>query len=271
MIFLLLISILITLIILALSFNIHRWLWSNSVFTWCRARFLRTCSLFSTHSNDIATSRHIATHQVVVLWNQTKWVRRRTSMTIMMNSIFRYNSINTLSVGTCRSFLSGSRPQTLTVRALTRSKTSLTSLVLLSGLLLTWPRFSTCYNLSTLTLHTSQPLERIHFILKSCGSHGSTRFEDSQLLLVKYLTVCKSLILLLAKMRWSHYLLRHHKIILLRSIHAFRALHALDASHPEGGSWPAYSTDITDSTRCVLIYASWPILIFIWNLWTISF
>ena len=87
---------LVLLIVLTLPFNVHRALWSDSIFRRCWWRFLTTCTLFS-------TSHHVwrwAAYQIVVLLDQTKRIWWRTSM--MLVSTFW---IQTICIRTSRSFL----------------------------------------------------------------------------------------------------------------------------------------------------------------------
>jgi hypothetical protein len=81
------------------------------------------------------------------------------------------------------------------------------------------------------------------------------------------LTVGEALVLTASKVWGAHYLLRHHEVILLWSIHAFAAIHA---SHAELRSTATNRTDIADSTG-IFIYTSWPILVFAWNFRTVAF
>lgn len=65
----------------------------------------------------------------------------------------------------------------------------------------------------------------------------------------------------------AHYLLGHHEVILLWSIHAFAAVHA---SHAKLRSAATNCPYIADSTR-IFIYTSWPILVFAWNFRAVAF
>ena len=270
MVFLLLICILVSLITLSLSFDVHRRLRSNSIFTWSWAWLLRTSSLLAADSDYVTVSWNITAHEVVVLRHKAKWVWRWASVPVVMTT-FRHSSVLALSVWTGWSFLSSSGSKTLTVCALTWPKTALSSFVLFACLLLGGTWFSTSNYLATLALHAAEALEWIHFVFKSCCSDRSTRFKHTELLLVKDLAVRKSLVLLLTEMRGAHYLLRHHEVVLLGPIHSFRAVHALNASHTKGRTWTTYSTDVSDSARSVFVNTSRSILIFVWNFWAVSF
>lgn len=270
MVFLLLICILVSLITLSLSLDVHRRLRSNSIFTWSRAWLLRTSSLLAADSDYVAVSWDITSHEVVVLRHEAKRVWRRTSVPVVM-ATFRHASVLALGVWTSWSFLSSSRSETLTGCALTWPKTALSSLVLLACLLLGGTWFSTCNYLAALALHAAEPLERIHFVFKCCCSDRSTRFKDTQLLLVEDLAVRKSLVLLLTKMRGAHHLLRHHQVVLLGPIHSFWAVHALNASHTKGWPRTTHSSDVPDPARGVFVNTSRSILILVWHFWAVSF
>jgi len=121
--------------------------------------------------------------------------------------------------------------------------------------------------LPTLALHRAKTLKWIHLIFKSRGSHRSSTFENAQLLLIKNLTVGEALVLAASKVRGAHYLLGHHEVILLRSIHAFAAVHA---PHAKLRSTATNCPYIAGSAR-IFIYTSRPILLFAWNFRTVAF
>lgn len=133
----------------------------------------------------------------------------------------------------------------------------------------TW---SSCFShhLSSLTWHLVHPLERIHFILKSCSSHWSAWLKNTKLLLIKNLWICKSLVSLrITQMGWSHYLLWHHKIVLLRSVHSFWTL---NTSHTILSRLSTHSTNISNPriTSTILFNLSRSVTIFVWNFRAIS-
>lgn len=126
-------------------------------------------------------------------------------------------------------------------------------------------------HLSILAWHWVHSLKWIHFIFKCSSSYRSTRFKYTKLLLIEYLRICKSLIpSSISKMRCPHNLLRHHKIILLRSVHSFWAL---NASHTIWCWLSTYCSNITYPSilSTVLFDSSRSVSIFIWHFWAISF
>lgn len=80
-------------------------------------------------------------------------------------------------------------------------------------------------------LSSSEDLSAVHvtsdssetFDVECCGSDWATALENSQLLLVQDLRVCKVLSGL-SKVGAAYDLLRHHEVVVLRSVHTFRAL-----------------------------------------------
>ena len=190
-------------------------------------------------------------------------------MAVMMCSIFWVSvwSVCSLSVGAGWSLLSGARAETAVARRLAGAKAALTSFVLFHGSTTRTWLASAGYDLPTLALHRAKTLKWIHLIFKSCGSHRSSTFEDAQLLLIKNLTVGEALVLAASKVWGAHYLLGHHEVILLRSIHAFAAVHA---SHAKLRSTATNCPYIAGSAR-IFIYTSWPILVFAWNFRTVAF
>ena len=190
-------------------------------------------------------------------------------MAVMMCSIFRVSvcSVCSLSVGASWSLLSGARAKTAVARRLAGAKAALTSFVLFHGSTTRTWLASAGYDLATLALHRAKTLKWIHLIFKSCGSHRSSTFEDAQLLLIKNLTVGEALVLAASKVWGAHYLLGHHEVILLRSIHAFAAVHA---SHAKLRSAATNCPYVAGSAR-IFIDTSWPILVFAWNFRTVAF
>lgn len=190
-------------------------------------------------------------------------------MAIMMCSIFgvSISSVYSLGVWAGWSLLSCSWAKTAVTCGLGGAKAALTSFVLFhSSTSRTWLP-SASYDLPTLALHRAKSLKWIHLVFKSRGSHRSTALENSQLLLIKNLTVGEALVLTASKMRGAHYLLRHHEVILLWSVHAFAAVHT---SHAELRS-AAANGPYTAGSACIFIYASWPILVLAGNFRTVAF
>lgn len=190
-----------------------------------------------------------------------------------------------MCVGACRTFLCCSWSQTISLSS-TWSQTSLTSFVIFLSIISRWSLkiiiqyFSSSQYLNLWLIC----LKLIVLIIKCSSSYRTSWLEKSKLLLVKNLRICKTLICWnIAQIRRSHNLLRHHKIISLRSINAFLTLNSSDSKRLLNSSnWylsnRTNSTDchwhiwrLLNSLGCKLFETSWPILIFIWNFRTISF
>ena len=150
-------------------------------------------------------ARHVSTEQIVVLLGQTEGVGRGAVDVVCI--LLSY----ALSIGTSRSFLSGAWSQTVVIIVvLARTKTSLASLVALgSALTLT----TASHGLSTAhdVAGGLDCVVLLHLVVKGCGSAWTAALEDTKLLLVQDLGVCKALVCIgLAEVRGAHNLLRHH-------------------------------------------------------------
>lgn len=103
--------------LLLLALDVHRRVRSDAVLRWSWRWLWTVCALL-THHLCLQAAR--ATNQVVVLLKQTERVRRWPIHTLVQQ---------TLSVGTCRSFLSCSRSQPWCWTSACWSKTALPTLV----------------------------------------------------------------------------------------------------------------------------------------------
>jgi len=177
MITLILISVWSSLVVLSLTFNVYRWLGSNSIFSRSRAWFGRATSLLRYHLSLIIAVLLIfvyaALYEIVVLLCQTEWVRWRPI------NMMRIVLSEALGIWGCRSFLCSTR--TKTIAALAGSKTSLTSLVCLVIIGVYTSRHSFPTHHLTWILNS---MVLIELIVEGSCSDRATRFENTQLLLI---------------------------------------------------------------------------------------
>jgi len=151
----------------------------------------------------LITILYVSIKQIIVLLCQAKWIWR---WTIDVMCIFLIG--NSLSIWTCWPLLGSTWTETIVI-VLARTETTLPSLVWLICIRALPTRHS---------LPASHHIARglyamvlVHFVIESCGSDRTTRFEYSKLLLVQYLRIGEALVRVgLTQVRWSHYLLRHH-------------------------------------------------------------
>ena len=160
--------------LLALGFDVHGWLWSDSVLWRCRAWFLRISALLSHELviHSLAARRH----QVIMLLHQTKWVWWWTTVRSMLYSSFAKQP---LCIWTCRSFLSCTWSQSWTIIVLIRTKTSLSSLILFSW---TGYVFPSSQHLTVIAIERAHALKRIN--IESSCTNRSSLFKDAKLLLI---------------------------------------------------------------------------------------
>ncbi len=260
---------LIILVILPLSFNIHWWLRPNSVFRWCRRRFLRTWTLFTTCSHNLLAT--LACHQIVVLLYKAKWIWWWSNAVPSVYAAFA-SSWHTLGIRTSWTLLSCSRTQTAALR-LAWTEAALSSFICFLRPMVRTDSFPTCQHLATWVSHS---LKRINLIFKGRSSYRSTRFEYPKLLLIEYLWVGKALVPTgWAEMWGTHHLLGHHQIILLWPIHSLRTLnapHSISASlRPSNSSYASNASNprIAGGVS-ILLNRPWSIRIFVWNFRAIS-
>ena len=194
---------------------------------------------------------------------------------MMMHHLFLV--CQSLSIWTCRSLLCSSRSKTSIAITLIRSNTTSTScFVCFLRSMASWGYLSPAYHLSW----TWSSMIVVHFVFKWSGSHWSTSFENAKLL-IEDLWVGKSLILSrLSKVIRTHYLLRHHQIVCLRSIYSFLALNRSNSVAWRLDTSISNLTDVSNSTYSgwhpiiswwKLLDCSWPIWVFTWYFRTVTF
>lgn len=188
-------------LILALALDIDWGLWSYPVFGWSWAWFLRVTSLFGDYlAIESMWLVYISTEQIVVLLSYTEriwWLTTHVLTSVLCQA---------LGIRTCWSLLCRSWAQASGV--LTGSEASLPSLISLVSVR-SWASGHTFAISHRVTWLHSVVL--IHLIIESSRTNWSTRFENTKLLLVQYLTVGKSLVIVSLSEIWgAHHLLRHH-------------------------------------------------------------
>lgn len=185
---------------------------------------------------------------------------------------------NSLSIGTCWSFLRSAWSKTIVI-VLTRTETTLSSLVsLLSvGSLTTWHCLSASHHIA----RWRDSVVLVHLIIKGGCPDRTAGLENAELLLIEYLRVGEALVGIgLSKMRWAHHLLGHHQVIRLRPIYS---LLTLDSSNSKLGILKSAAANLSNCTYTTnsgrhlaplsseLLDCPWSIwAIFSWNFWTVA-
>ena len=273
--------------ILLLTFNIYWWLRPDSILWWRRTWFLWVSSVFLIYHlailNSIVMSLRLSsvwnstTHKIIMLLDKSKRIRWWSMM--RLHHVFVISQ--SLSVGTRWSLLGCTRSETLVISLVWSNTSSSSRFVSLLRSVACRSHFSPTNHLTWTGLHTPTWVVVVHLIFEWGSPDWSSSFEDAKLL-IEDLWICKSLMLCgLSKMRWTHYLLWHHQIVLLWSIYTLLALywsHAitwrLDSriSHNlTNVAYTSYSSWHSILPWGKLFDCSWSIGIFTRNFWTISF
>ena len=167
-----------------LALDIYWRLGSNSVFRWCRAWFLRISSMLFhhllIHAMTLGASvGDTATHEIIMLLYQAKWVRWGSVMVTAVHHVLTVGQ--SLSVWTRWSFLSSARPETCSITLIRANASSTSRLVCFLGSMTSSGHLSATDHLSRAWLHSSAVVV-IHLVLEWSRSHWAACLENTKLL-----------------------------------------------------------------------------------------